>query len=96
MKPNAVLINTGRGKSVDTKALYEALKGRQIRGAGLDLVDAHETAQELVRLNNVVATPHTAFYTDQAIKNLADVIVENVRAYISGNPQNVVNQVAAK
>lgn len=89
MKTESILINTARGGIVDTEALYKALATRQIWGAGLDVIDA--PADHLIfHLNNIVTTPHLAFFTEEALKKLADTIVLNVKSFISGNPINLV------
>ncbi|MGG5340598.1 D-2-hydroxyacid dehydrogenase [Enterococcus sp. AZ192] len=87
MKPDALLINTARGPLVDTSALIQALKNGQIAGAGLDTLEdemmfvnktkAEQEKQnpyieELLALDNVVVSPHIAFYTLQASKILME------------------------
>jgi phosphoglycerate dehydrogenase-like enzyme len=66
MKPTAYLINTARGRLVDEEALYEALKGRKIAGAGLDVSWEEPLPREsqLWKLENVVITPHVAAIPD--------------------------------
>ena len=90
MKTEAVLINTARGKIVDTDALYKALTTKQIWGAGLDVVDAPPN-HPIFKLNNIVFTPHSAFFTEEALRNLANSIVENVRNFVEGHPINLVH-----
>lgn len=91
MKTEAILINTARGKHVDTQALYEALKSGQIGGAGLDLVADADENHPIFKLENVVFTPHLAFFTDDSLRNLADTVVENVETFIKGSPINLLN-----
>jgi len=92
MKPTAVLINTARGKMVSTEALYAALKEKQIKGAGLDVIGPGEHAQALAALSNVIVTPHSAFYTQEATQTMADIISLNVKNFVAGKPQNIVNE----
>lgn len=91
MKSSAILINTGRGRLIDERALCDALQSKTIFGAGLDLIDDWSGANPLLRLDNVVFTPHIGFYTNEALQNCADIIVRNIRAFVSGRPVNVIN-----
>lgn len=91
MKPHAVLINAGRGKHIDTKALYEVLKENKIGGAGLDVLAEFSKDNPLLTLENIVLTPHVAWFTDEALENMASIIVKNVEAFVKGKPQNVVS-----
>ena len=93
MKPTAYLINTGRGPLVDEAALADALKGGVIAGAALDVFE-HEPAvhPELVKLENVVLTPHTASATVESRSKMAVMAAENLIAGLAGErPQNLVN-----
>lgn len=93
MKPNAVIINTGRGALINTRALIEALKARRIAGACLDVYEEEEgifftdqssegiTDDILARLTtfpNVILTSHQAFLTQEALQNIADVTTANI------------------
>lgn len=91
MKPSAILINTARGKHIKTTALYEALKSRRIAGAGIDALAEWDKNNPLLTLENVVLTPHSAFFTQESLENMADIIVSNVESFINGNPQNIVH-----
>lgn len=72
MKPTAFLINTSRGGVIDEKALYEFLANNQIAGAGLDVLEMEPpTDLSLAQLPNVVATPHMAAYTFEAIERVS-------------------------
>lgn len=69
MKPTAIVINTARGGVIDEAALAEALRERRIRGAALDVVE-HEPLLDdhpFLGLDNVVLTPHAAYYSDEAV-----------------------------
>ncbi len=91
MKPSAVLINAASGKLVDTQALYKALKEKTIFGAGLDLLAEWDQDNPLLGLDNIVLTPHTAWWTEEASRNFGDIIVTNIEAFIRGEPINLVN-----
>jgi len=97
MKPNAVIINVARGAIIDEPALIEALREGKIRGAGLDV-----TAQEplpfdspLWEMENVIITPHVAGSSPQTWKRQLDLLLENLRRYVAGEPLlNVVDREA--
>ena len=94
MKPTAYLINTARGPVVDTSALVEALQSGWIAGAG---VDAHEQEplsldSPLLDLDNVILTPHTAYYSDPALKAMAVRNGQEVARVLTGRrPKHLVN-----
>lgn len=93
MKPTAYLINTGRGPLVDEAALTDALKNGVIAGAALDVFE-HEPAvhPELLQLENVVLTPHTASATIESRSKMAVMAAENLIAGLAGEkPPNLVN-----
>jgi glyoxylate reductase len=93
MKKTAYLINTGRGPLVDEAALAEALKNNIIAGAALDVFE-HEPAvhPELLKLGNVVLTPHTASATITSRSKMARMAAENLIAALAGTkPPNLVN-----
>lgn len=90
MKKHSVLINTARGKIVDTEALYNALKGGVIAGAGLDTLAEWDKSNPLLTLENTVITPHGAWYTKESFENLAEMVTANVEAYINGKPVNLI------
>ncbi|BAI61339.1 glycerate dehydrogenase [Methanocella paludicola SANAE] len=94
MKPTAILINTARGKIVDEKALVEALREKRIAGAGLDVFETEPLPMDspLLKLDNVVLTPHIAFLSKESIDECTRVTMENVEMFVKGRPQNVVNQ----
>lgn len=91
MKPTAIFINTARGKCVDESALINALQSRKIAGAGLDTIVDFSASNLILKLDNVVFSPHSAFFTREALKNCADIIVANVEAFVEGKAANVVN-----
>ena len=94
MKKTAVLINTARGSFVDDTALAKALTENRIAGAGLDFLHDWSSDNPLLKLDNVVLTPHVGWFTEESLANLADIIVENVEAFASGKPINVISMLA--
>ncbi|MYA96100.1 MAG: hypothetical protein F4X91_06795 [Nitrospinae bacterium] len=93
MKPTAFLINTSRAALVDMDALLAALRERRIAGAGLDVFEPEEPLpgdSPFRSLDNVVLTPHVAAHTEGAVEREARIAVDNVEAFVRGNPQNLV------
>jgi glycerate dehydrogenase len=92
MKNEALLINTGRGGLVDEKALANALNNNTIAGAGLDVLTAEPPMADnpLLTAKNCIITPHIAWATYAARKRLIETVVNNLSAFISGNPINVI------
>jgi glycerate dehydrogenase len=93
MKPSAFLINTGRGPLVDEAALADALASGALAGAGLDVLAQEPPAPShpLLREKRCLITPHLAWASVEARKRLLQCTVDNVRAFLGGQPQNVVN-----
>lgn len=93
MKPTAFLINTSRGPLVNEAALAAALNAGQIAGAGLDVlaVEPPPATNPLLAARNCVITPHVAWATREARRRLIACTAENLRAFVVGTPQNVVN-----
>lgn len=93
MKPGAVLINTARGGLVDEAALAAVLATGAI-SAGFDVLTSEPPAPDNpllgLRLPNFILTPHTAWASSGAQQILADMLVDNVDAYVAGTPLNVV------
>jgi len=92
MKPGALVINVGRGPLLDTGALVDALNAGRLGGAGLDVFDTEPLPPDaaILRCDNVVLTPHVADVTPEGMELLNQGAVENVLAYLSGSPMNVV------
>jgi len=99
VKTHAIIINTSRGALIDTTALIEALKARKIGGAGLDVYeeeseyffeDLSDTIIEddelsrLLTFPNVILTSHQAFFTEEAMQEIARTTLENIKAFESG------------
>ena len=94
MKPSAILINTGRGPLVDEQALADALNQDRIYAAGVDVLTQEPPRQgsPLIGARHCYITPHIAWATSAARRRLMQVALENVAAYLTGTPQNVVNR----
>jgi len=95
MKPTAYLINTSRGGVVDEPALVEALRKGQIAGAGLDVFETEppERHNPLLKMPNVVATPHALPRTAESFRRCAEMTQENVLALLDGRlPPYIVNK----
>lgn len=108
MKHDAVIINTGRGALIDSKALVHALKHGQIGGIGMDVYEEEskyffsdwstdimtdDVLARLLTFPNVIITAHQAFLTTNALKNLADTTLQNIRDF-SDNAK-LLNEVKA-
>ena len=88
MKAGSILVNTARGGIVDEKALYDALVSGHIAAAAMDVVE-HEpvTADHpLLRLDNVIITPHVGMYSREAINAVGLICAQNAAAYALGKP----------
>ncbi|WP_426194849.1 D-2-hydroxyacid dehydrogenase [Massilia sp. DWR3-1-1] len=94
MKPTALLINTARGGLVDELALAAALKAGTIGGAGFDVLtkEPPTDGNPLLELDqpNFILTPHIAWASAGAMQTLADMLVDNIEAFVAGAPTNVV------
>ncbi len=88
MKPSAFLINVSRGSLIEEKALVEALANREIAGAGLDVFSSEPLAKDhpLLAFDNVVMSPHFAFYTHDAYLRLERSCLHALLALIKGEP----------
>jgi D-3-phosphoglycerate dehydrogenase len=95
MKPTAYLVNTARGGIVDEAALYAALSEQRIAGAGLDVFfpEPPDPANPLLRLDRVIASPHMAGVTNEAMARMAIATVENLLSVLDGRPavENTIN-----
>ncbi len=92
MKPTAFLINTSRGQLVAEPDLAEALNNKTIAGAGLDVLATEPPLPDnpLLTAKNCVLTPHIAWATKEARTRLMAIAVNNLEAFLSGKPVNVV------
>ena len=93
MKNGAILLNTARGPLVEEQALAQALGAGKLRGAALDVVSTEPIAEEnpLLHCPNCIITPHMAWAPVESRQRLLNTVVENIRSYLEGTPQNAVN-----
>ena len=85
-KPNLRIVNASRGGIIDEAALYEALKAKQIAGAGLDVfVSEPPTGSPLLTLDNIVVTPHLGASTDEAQEKAGISVAKSVRLALAGD-----------
>ncbi len=94
MKPTALLINTSRGPVVDEAALFEALQQKRIAGAGLDVFEKEpvDPGNPLLKLENVVVSPHSAGTTWDTWFRRAEFAYQNMRRVWEGHPPQAVAQ----
>ena len=93
MKPSAILINTARGPVVDSAALADALNCGKIAGAGVDVFEMEPPVpadHPLLNAKNLIATPHVAFATREALVKRAAIVFDNIDRWIRGTPANVI------
>ncbi|MDT3368129.1 2-hydroxyacid dehydrogenase [Macellibacteroides fermentans] len=101
MKDNVMIINTGRGLLIHTNALIEGLKNKKIAAAGLDVYEEEgdyfyedksdkiiddDVLARLLSFNNVIVTSHQAFFTKEALHNIAETTLLNVKAFMENQP----------
>lgn len=94
MQPRAILINTARGGLVDESALCDALRRGLIGGAGFDVltIEPPREGNPLLdlALPNFILTPHNAWASREAMQALADQLIDNIEAFVRGEPQNLI------
>ena len=93
MKPTAILINTGRGPLIDDQAVADALQEGRLGAFCADVLTTEPPSSDnpLLSQPNAFITPHIAWASTEARTRLIQVATDNVRAFISGKPQNVVS-----
>lgn len=94
MKREAILINTARGGLVREEALVEALQAGLIAGAAFDVLTEEPPRAGNILLDqdlpNLIITPHVAWASKEAMQTLADQLIDNIEAFIRGEPENLV------
>lgn len=93
MKDGAILINTARGGLVNEADVADALRTGKLRGAAVDVVSQEPMSENnpLLTAPNCIITPHIAWAPIESRQRLLDCVVENIRMFLNGTPQNVVN-----
>ncbi|MBN4053593.1 D-2-hydroxyacid dehydrogenase family protein [Haliea sp. AH-315-K21] len=93
MKKSAYLVNTARGPIVDEAALLASLRARQIAGAAIDVYDVEPLSSDhpFRELDNLLMTGHTGYVVQELYELAYGQAVENIKAWLSGNPQRVLN-----
>ena len=93
MKKGAYLINTARGPVVDSQALADALNNGYLSGAGIDVFEKEpplDTDHPLLHSKNTIVTPHVAFASAESMIARADIVFDNIEAFLSGNQKNII------
>ena len=99
LKPTAIVINTSRGPLIKEEDLIEAIKNKKIMGAGLDVLvdEPPKEGSNILELDNVIVTPHVAFYSVESENELRKRVAEEVmNALIKGSPKSFLNREAFK
>lgn len=96
MKSTAFILNVARGKVVNNSDLYEALENGTIMGAGLDVIEEEPINDKnplckIMDSNKLIITPHLAWASVEARQRCVDMTYDNIKAFMEGNPINVVN-----
>lgn len=100
-KKGSILINTARGAIVETEAILEGLESGILIGVGIDVfeeelemkdhnLDPNSALGKVIARNNVIVTPHNAFNSKEAEERIIQTTIDNIKAYIVGDPQNLV------
>lgn len=94
MKRSAIFVNTARAELVDNSALAQLLRDGRLATAGLDVFDEEPISKNdpFLGIENAVLTPHVGANTARAQGNILEIAVDNVTAFFSGHPQNIVNR----
>ncbi|NTV30524.1 hydroxyacid dehydrogenase [candidate division WWE3 bacterium] len=107
MRKGVYIINTARGALINTEALVNGLNSGKVAGAGLDVLEDEEvlkapsTASEsesasadrlLMKMDNVLVTPHNAFNSKEAVERILLTTIENINSYLSGSVKNIVSK----
>ena len=94
MKDGVIIINNSRGQLVVEQDLADALNSGKVYAAGLDVVSTEPIKGDnpLLNAKNCLITPHISWAAQAARQRIMDITVSNVKSFIDGNPENVVNK----
>jgi glycerate dehydrogenase len=94
MKDGVIIINTSRGPLIVEEDLAEALNNGKVYAAGVDVVSVEpiEPDNPLLKAKNIFITPHIAWAPIESRERLMNIAVQNLRSYMDGNPENIVNR----
>ena len=94
MKPSAYLVNISRGPIIDEAALVDVLQRRAIAGAALDVFDVEPLPENhpLLLLDNTLICPHLGYVTEDSYRAMYAGVVEDIRAFTSGEPVRMINE----
>ena len=93
MKPSAILINAARGPIVDSQALADALEEGRLAGAGIDVFEQEpplNTDHPLLHSKNTIVTPHVAFASRESMLSRAEIVFDNIQAWLNGAQKNII------
>ena len=93
MKDGVIIINNSRGQMVVEQDLADALNSGKVAAAGLDVVSTEPIRSDnpLLKAKNCIITPHMSLGAKESRQRIMDCTVDNVKAYLAGAPENVVN-----
>ena len=93
MKNTAILINAARGPIVDSQALADALNEGRLAGAGIDVFEQEpplDTKHPLLHSKNTLVTPHVAFASEESMVMRAEIVFDNIQAWLNGSQKNII------
>ena len=93
VKPGCIIVNTSRGGTVNSADVAEALRSGRLAAFAADVLEHEPPSPDdpLLSAPNTLLTPHLAWATDNARRNIVSITIENIRAFMQGRPQNAVN-----
>ena len=93
MKDGVLILNNSRGQLIVEQDLADAIESKKVYAAGLDVVSSEPVKGDnpLLKAPNCIITPHISWAPKESRQRLMDIAVANVKAFMDGTPQNVVN-----